>query len=294
MKNNDGTSRVRGFSLLEMIAVLAVMSIMAGTIAPNVIDGIDRAISSAEEANLDALASDLVKYIERSKTIPTDQPSSWSTAIAAYSDVPQAQILENSKHYKRVLYVDPNFFTSSNKRFRGYSQTTGLTTEPVSPRMMLVSMLKGKVPRAPKTAAKFDAIWNQTNKTTVVESNDVLIKRINLSSKFHRFILTNQYTSQVGYRIENGAQLAVPASKNGADGVLTRYIISDSRIQLYGETYPAGKLLTTMLVNASATYQFTSNANNNVSGGSSVGGSKESSNRKKKKNKKKKKKKSRD
>jgi len=288
LKNGHYLREEHGFSLLEMIAVLAVMAIMAGTIAPNLIDGIDRATSSAEKVNLDVMSSNLIKYIDRSKTIPTDQSSSWSAAIAAYSDVPPAQILENSKHYKRALYIDPHFFTSSNKRFPGYVQNTGLTKQPVSPRMMLVSMLKSNVPRAPTTAAKFDAIWEQSNRASVVESDNVLIKRINLSSMFHRFIVTNQSNSQTGYRIENGQQLAVPASNNGSDGVLTRYILSDSQIQLYGATYPAGKLLTTMLINTSASYQFISNTSSNggsVNGVSSGTGS-SSKNVKKKKSKK--------
>ncbi len=310
-KNDFRLKTARGFSLLEMIAVLAIMSILASSMAPNVIASIDRAMNDAERSNLDTMADSLVTYIERTKSIPSARPSDWSAAIAAYGDETQGQILQNKKRYRRVLYVDPAFFSKSGGRFKGYQQDTGLSAQPASPRMMLVSVMSGNAPSAPTSSKAFDDIWNQTDNAGLKESDDVIIKRINLARQFHRVTLTNRNTSQAGYRIENGNQAPIPAASNGGEGSVTRYVLSNSQIKLYDQTFPSGSLLATLTVNDETFYQLGGSAGSGSGGGAggnqSDGGSgnaagngnngnkgEDSGDRKKKKDKKKKDKKKKD
>lgn len=232
----------RGFTLIEMIGVMAVMAILASAIAPSVFDDIKRARRDKESAQLEVLAEHLEHYILDNKRIPQRATASWTAAIATMASLTQTKIEFNERGFRRAYFVDPRFFTNSDTAFPGYVQQGGLTTPVVSPRIMLVSVLTANAPAAPTTNAAFSAIWDQSAGATVVESDDVKIERINLKSAFHRVVLSNEQAAQTAYQLENGSQNAVPAAAGGIDGVLTRYVLSKTRINLYSEPFPGGAL----------------------------------------------------
>lgn len=252
----------RGFTLMELIGVMAVIAILAAVMAPSLTDGIDRAYSTAEEGNLDSLMAALEEHIEQNKQIPREAMADWTAAIAAHADLAASDVEFNARGFRRRLYVDPQFFSSTEAVFPGYTQTAGLTGRPYSPRLMLVSDLTRNAPNPPRRAADFAAIWDQTGSPTVLEGRKVKVVRLNLSGAFHRLLLTNSHTQQPAYALEGGSAVAVPAAVGGMDGSLIRYVLGASTLEAFLSPYPTGGVHTRALIRDDMALHYTTDGSN--------------------------------
>ncbi len=249
----------RGFTLMELIGVLAVIAILSAAMAPSIFDTIRNAYSEAEEGNLARLAEDLETYLLTTRSLPSSNSAVWSAAIASVSDRPAALVLRNQRDYQRTLYFDPRFFSNTESNFSGYVQVDGLAAAPFSPRIMLISDMTANAPSPAMNSATFDAIWDQTAGASVVENSDLKIVRLNLSGHFQRVVLTNASTSQVGYSLDGGSAGAIAANNGTTDGIIERHVISGSTLQLYGDPFPIGSLGTAALVRAATGYRYITN-----------------------------------
>ena len=85
------------------------------------------------------------QHVLQNKEIPRETVADWTTAIAAYADLARDDVEFNPRGYRRRMYVDPQFFSSSEAVFPGYIQSSGLTGGPFSPRIMpwLTSLWNG-------------------------------------------------------------------------------------------------------------------------------------------------------
>ena len=252
--------RQNGFTLLELVGVLAVAAILAGTLAPNIADSIDRAYAEAERDNMVALARGLEQAILQQKRIPSPKTEDWVAAIAETSALARERIARNDRGHARRLVFDPRFFSKQARRFSGFSQNRGLKQRPLSPRIMLISGLKQRPPTIKNTAEAFDAVWNQTADAAIRESDDIIIERLNLTPHFHRVILGNQDSRRPYYRLESGATTPLPRARNNRDGTLTRYVLSGTRLALYHAPYPSGRLQQTAVVQADYAMRYQSAA----------------------------------
>lgn len=262
MKHLPSNRHQRGFTLMELIGAMAIIAILAAVLAPSVIDGIDRAYSAAEERNLNGLMDALEEYIAQNKQIPREAVADWTAAIAAHVDLARSDVEFNARGYRRRLYVDPQFFSSSEAVFPGYSQTGGLSGRPYSPRLMLVSDLTRNAPAPPRTAAEFAAIWDQTGSPAVTEGEKVKVARLNLSGAFHRLLLTNSHTLQPAYALESGSAVPVPAAVGGVDGSLTRYVLGATTLHAFFSPYPSGGVHTRTLVRDDVALHYTTDGSN--------------------------------
>ena len=245
-----------GFTLLEMIGVMAVMAILAGALAPSIFQMMEDAYETAEEQNLEMIADRLRQVIRVEKRIPSLSTSDWTGAVADYASVAPQSILLNEKSFNRRLYADPMFFTTSNQNFAGYTQSTGLATRPNSPRLMLVSDLSGAVSANLNTHTRFSDVWDQTADALIVESNQIKIQRINLAAEFVEVVLANANAGQAGYVLDGSSEASVAAAVGAVDGNRTVFAIVGSGLGLNAAPYPGGTTQRQVLLSESGTYRY--------------------------------------
>ena len=252
----------QGFTIMELIGAMAIIAILAAVLAPSVTDGIDRAYAAQEEANVRTLVEALEQHVLQNQSIPRQTVAEWSAVVAGYADLAREDVEFNPRGYRRQLYVDPQFFTSSEAVFPGYNQTAGLSSRPFSPRLMIVSDLNRNAPNPPRTAAEFAAIWDQTNTAAVVEGTKVKVERLNLAGHFHRLLLINSHSQQPSYALENASSVPVPAASGGVDATLTRFVLKSSRVSVFFSPYPTGSANTSTLITADMALHYTTDGSN--------------------------------
>ncbi len=245
-----------GFTLMELIGVMAIMAILSAALAPSVFDLINDAYADQEIENLETLAANLETYLQQTKTLPSSNRNVWSAALANVSDLPVERVLRNRRGFLRTLYFDPRFLTTGDSNFGGFTQSTGLAIAPPSPRVMLISDLNGNAPQPSMSTAVFDAIWNQDAGATVIESSDLQIVRLNLGDHFHRVTLVNSATSQAGFSLDGGARAAIAANNGATDGIVERYIVVGTRLELYADPFPVGTLATAAQIGGARGYRY--------------------------------------
>ena len=235
-----------GFTLIEMIGVLAIISTLAAVLVPNVVKTVDEAVSDAEGRNLTTLAGALDSYTTSQKGIPN--AAGWVAALGSVTSMSTNKINLNERGFQRGYYADPRFFTATASAFAGYIQANGLSTTPISPRIMIVSDLTRNAPAAPTTAAAFNAIWDQSAGAIVVEGPRVRVQRIHLGSTFLPVLLTNQFTTAVAYRIDSGASVSLAAVGAGGGTGVTRHLLKGTKVSLQKPPFPTGALERAVLV----------------------------------------------
>jgi prepilin-type N-terminal cleavage/methylation domain-containing protein len=245
-----------GFTLIEMIGVLAIISSLAAVLVPNVVKTVDEAVSEAEARNLSTLVGALDSYTSSQKRIPN--AAGWVAALAASTNMSATKIDLNERGFRRGYYADPRFLTATVAPFAGYTQTNGLASAPFSPRIMIVSDLTRNAPAAPTTVAAFNAIWNQSAGASVVEGPRVRVQRMHLGSSFLPVLLTNQFTSAVAYRIGSGASVALPAVSAGGGVGITRQLLKGTNVSLQKPPFPTGALERAVLITSARELSYVS------------------------------------
>src|SRR5207244_3395920 len=101
-----------GWTLVETIAVLAIIATLVAAVVPTVIRRIDRAAWTVETANLSNIADGLTQSILRTQTIPSYTNSAtvtnWASAIASQMSLPVSAITTNARSYARAFLIDTN------------------------------------------------------------------------------------------------------------------------------------------------------------------------------------------
>ncbi len=206
-KNNKLKCK-QGFTLLEMIGVIAIIAILSAIIAPNIIRQMQSATQDVEEKTLSLLADGLIDYVLENRIIPQSGEGSgtWSTNIAAQTDLPAEKIYENDLGISRRYWFDPaTDLNGLSDNSASYDQntvsaanlsgnaTTSSASAPANPRAMIISDLTPGgtnnilVASVAHNTANFAAVWDQTG--TLTESSTLKIKRINFSQLFETITL---------------------------------------------------------------------------------------------------------
>ncbi len=238
-----------GFTLIEMIGVVAIMAIAAAVLAPNLARRISRANGEKEDQTLVTLAESLVRSVRTTQTIPG--ANSWTTNIAA-----QTGLSAND-----VRYVNPSD-TASARVFlfhSSFSPTNSSGSDPVwtqgasgassvtNAKILIISTHKSSLTlpvssgRA-SSAAVFDAIWDWSfNATTKAppsgwtgnwsDNGEYLhVQRVNLSSLFQLATFSNQHhpTNYPYYQVGSAT-----ASSMSTTNVLSAYYLEGSLLRVY-------------------------------------------------------------
>lgn len=148
--------RVRsGFTLIEMIGVMAVMAILAAVITPNILHSIELAAVKAEKENLQNFGSAMNMYLHDKGNLPTEGNNNWNAQIAPYASLNTAAILTNSRQaynvpgvtwVPRIFVIDP---VAANQR------------------AMIISSMRYQVtlPSLATLHTNFATIWNSADNT---------------------------------------------------------------------------------------------------------------------------------
>lgn len=261
----------QGFTLIEIIGVLAIMAILAAVIAPNVIKQIQAARQDAEEESLSRLADGLRNYVLENRVIPQSGYGSgvWSTNIASQTDLPEKDIYQNDLNCARRYWFDPSTDidglsdgsgpydqnTVSAANLAGY--TTGSTAlPPVNPRAMIISdMTSGctnNVNGVANTNANFAAVWNQAA-SPLVEGKTLKIKRINFAQLFNTVNLSNETPITVlttfQYKLEGQAwNSTVNITSLVSPEIVSFNVIDGTTLYLYDQS---GNLLYSVVIKES-------------------------------------------
>ena len=159
-----------GFTLLEVIGVLAVMATLMAIIAPKVLDQIDRAMQDAEEQNLAAIGEGVELYLRKNFSWPPNL----SDLSPDYVPFGNTLITTNDRGYPRYFVVHPD--TDS------YDNATGLTTSTLADaRFLLISDVSTDASPTINNVTQFNNWWNTDTTTTP----DLIIYRGQVGEHFH-------------------------------------------------------------------------------------------------------------
>ena len=209
----------RGFTLIEMIGVLAVMAVLAAVLLPALLKETDVAVSNQETATLQSFATGLQNYIMRNRSIPSE--TNWFSVVATEYGLDTNDVAINPRHLARAFLIDPSGWFTNVPSGAAYNQTSGGTTvAPGNARLIILSVLGNvAIPSLLASgrpyAADFNATWNAAPNTIPASSipwsswsssggraADIIIQRINLGPLFNHLVLNNTDPTNAPYSID--------------------------------------------------------------------------------------------
>ncbi|MBL9135023.1 MAG: type II secretion system protein [Verrucomicrobiales bacterium] len=204
-----------GFTLIEMIAVLAIVTILVAVATLNVIGQMKQAARKTEAQSMESMREALRSYILRNKHIPA--PADWPKAIAAELGVPLERVTKTRIGYPRFFCEDPTLdigASTNGTRKLPYVQGATGSVEPLNPRLTFVSTLGTNLPSiATNQSAAFNDIWATIASgvpsswtTWGASGEDLWIQRLDLRSLFRRVVFNNlDPDHQAPYSIQHGS-----------------------------------------------------------------------------------------
>lgn len=249
--------RRAAFTLVEMIGVLAILTIMAGVLTPNILRSIERAAVRAEGDNLHAMGREIGLYLRDNSVLPT--PAAWNTQLAAYSSLNAADILTNRRRVARLYVPDP---VAANQR------------------VLLISGMRNGValPTAAVVAGNFQAIWDTAEGSVPAAAGwgawtagaggnieFLVIERVGLASIYRTDLqtypvtLNNNGAGSVSYRIiwANGATPLLVTMPAGSTTAIPLSLRPRDRLNLYSDGAGVTLNYSYVVSNSGKTFTFT-------------------------------------
>ncbi len=167
----------KGFSLIALIGVLAVITISLSVAAPALIKNMEREHQETEARQLRHIANGIQHYLQQNKAFPPTLAS----LVPDYVPFSAAQVSTNAHGFPRYYFIHPSM--------NGFNNSTGLSTsELVNTRFLLLSNLSQDVAPTITTPAEFEAWWT-TNESLVP---NLRIDRRNIGNLFYSLGITPQ------------------------------------------------------------------------------------------------------
>lgn len=260
-----------GFTLLEMIGVLAVMAIISALMAPVVVQSLDLAVRNREVSELGAMAAALQSGIPRQGRIPDPNPANTppdlQNFVATEMGVSLNQVTNNSRNIGRVFVDDPNASLFGFRQLNAPNvRPNWLTSPPGSLRLLIISSLSERLPDYSSIKAAFDLTWTTPDKTKpsggvwtswAGAGEDLIIQRVDLTPLFHRAILNNpSLTSspRPKFSIESGG---MASSRTSVTNISDLWFLDNTVLCLYDKT---NNLQVKAVVRQDASYFFQTNS----------------------------------
>jgi prepilin-type N-terminal cleavage/methylation domain-containing protein len=172
-----------GFTLLEMIGVMAVMAILAATTVPSVLQSIELATVRSEAKTLESLVPHIQRYTSNNTTLLSS--SNWTTQLSNYTDLSSNDLLRNKRGRTRIYLMDAT--TNRAMILSVVSPKTALAL-PTS----LSSANFALVWDTPDNVIPTTVSWSGWNAWNGVRNSEhaLVIQRIHLGNELQTFQLT--------------------------------------------------------------------------------------------------------
>jgi prepilin-type N-terminal cleavage/methylation domain-containing protein len=251
--------RNSGFTLIEIIGVLMIISILATAIVPSLSSQITRALADREDASLESIGNAL-RQLAVSEQVIADT-AGWESDISPYLELPISEIRNNRAGLGRRLIFHPGLFTGaeggywqqaayfsgavlpngkpskSQGKDKGASASeesaTGVlpwTSTVLNGQFLLVSDFKLGVPQTAFSVADFEAVWNQAGSIPngFKQGESLRIYRGGLSSCFQKVLLSVQNSAATDYSAcspaSHGAGITNACPSWAVDGGIQKYL----------------------------------------------------------------------
>ncbi len=268
-----------GFTLIEMIGVVALVAIMAAIITPNLARKISSSAGEREDKMLEVLGEGVMSYIRTYQVIPG--ANSWITNVAAVTGLSSNEVRRvnvSDAASARVYLVNFAFqpSTASGGGFADpvWTQTAAGATTVTSPRILIISTHKSSLTlpvtsgRAASQAA-FDAIWDWTFDPATKappggwpsawsgNGEYLHVERVNLTPHFRRVVINNlEYPDTSPYYQVGTATMTLFSSA----ATLDRYFLDSSFLRFYKDDANGNDLDLSYSLNGTANFIYENDA----------------------------------
>jgi type II secretory pathway pseudopilin PulG len=293
-----GSERARGtaggFTLIEVIGVMAVIAILGVLLLPAITAEADKPVADKEIATLRSFGDALQQYVIASRTIPDE--TGWYTNISSRIGISPNDVLYNPRQQShaqsRVYLIDPNMqlgLPASPTKLAYYqsnfvSSATATPTNAQNTRVMIVSSLGKPLPGAVASGVfgttangYFVDLWNAAIGTVPNDGAwtgwtgnpaDLVIQRVDITPLFLPVqLITDSASATFGYFTIDGLGSPIVANKAVTGSDYTHYFIQGSVLSLYKD---ASTLDTRLIINGAGSFIFQNGvwrSNGNGSGG---------------------------
>ncbi len=144
-----------GFTLIEMLGVLAVLAILGGLLAPQMVKHIDIVARDKEAMYLEDIAQGVEVYLRENRS----WPANLATLSPDYVPISSSQIGTNERGFTRYFFVHPDMGSFSN--------ATGIAGSALpDARFLLISNIGVNANPTITNGTQFDVWWNTDTTTT--------------------------------------------------------------------------------------------------------------------------------
>lgn len=229
--------RRRGWTLVELIGVLAIIAILSFVVAANVIERIKAARREAERENLKRIAELLIESVLRAHVLPSS--TGWIDLVASNTDLSAPQIAANKLGLARVLIPDPTMVVGAAQGGGlplPYVQASEGSVRPKNVRYVLISSTWQPLPEM--SSSLFQELWNLVDGSVPSSwpaewqghGSDLHIQKIDLTPLFCRFVVNNLDPAQSAqWRVEVAEPVSVAPKQ-----IKETWYLKQTAVDLFG------------------------------------------------------------